>query len=52
MSRLRTDSGLRVSQIVTGVLKVECPSCNVLGGHHDVVPTPRCNEGVGVTGDL
>ena len=22
------------------------------GGHHDVVPTPRCNEGAGMVGDI
>ena len=43
MSRLRTDSDIRVSEVGTGALNASCHSCSVFGGHH---------EGVGMTGDL
>ena len=43
MSRLRTDSGILVFEVVTGVLNASCHSCSVFGGHH---------EGVGVTSNF
>ena len=35
MSRWRTDSGIWVSEVWTGVLNASCHSCSVFGGHHE-----------------